>query len=85
MVTAKTTHCFDFEFCGSWIARVGEDGKQGEKRRGSGGMGGAIARKLKAFCVKWGGFNFVSQKLHNTKILGVGDVFVCRLVFLYNI
>lgn len=53
--------------------------------RGSGGVGGAIARKLKAFCVKWGGFNFVSQKLHNTKILGVGDVFVCRFVFLYNI
>lgn len=28
----ETTHCFDFEFCGSWISRVGEDGEQGEEK-----------------------------------------------------
>ena len=81
IATAKTTLCLHFEFRGSWIARV-EDGEQGEKRRGGSGVGDAIARELKAFCVNWGGFNFVSQNMHNTKVLGVGDVFLCGFFFL---
>ena len=82
MATAKTTLCFDFEFRGSWIAKVVEDGEQGEKRRGSSGVGDTIARELKAFCVNWGGFNFASQNMHTTKVLGVGDVFLCGFFFL---
>lgn len=44
-------------------------------------MGDAIARKLKVFSHDWGGFKFVSQNMHNTKVHGVGDVSLCGLFF----
>ena len=39
--------------------------------------GDTIAIKPVAFCDNWGGLNFVSQNLHNTKTCGVGDMFFC--------
>jgi hypothetical protein len=45
-------------------------------------VGDAIARKLKVFSHKWGGFKTVSQNMHYTKVLGVGDVSLCEVFFL---
>lgn len=35
----------------------------------------------KVFCHDWGGFTFVFQNMHNTKILGVGHIALCGFFF----
>lgn len=67
-----------------WIGclRVLEDCEQGEKRGGSGGRGETPQlRNLKTFCDDWRSFDFVSQNIHNTKVLGVGDVYLYGFSF----
>lgn len=70
MATAKTTLCFDIKFFESQVAK---DGEHGEKRGVSGECGESpYLESSKIFCDNWGGFSFVSQNMHNTKVLGIG-------------